>query len=126
MMDWTLERPKAPDELPPAGEKTAAVRSKHYTAIINISDSPDDATEESLRRLVRMARMVRNYLKAPVPSDRPMVRDFYRVQGHGDADLYFPITPGLESTDADYLLRFLWQHQKLQIPGLKNIGLRIQ
>jgi hypothetical protein len=126
MMDWTLERAKPSDELPPMCDKTVAVRSKHYTAIINISNDPKDVTEESLRRLVRMARRVRDSLKMLTPSDRPMERDFYRVSGHGDPDLYFPITPGLEATDADYLLRFLWQHQKLQVPGLKNLGLRTQ
>jgi hypothetical protein len=126
-MDWSFTEPKPKNtELPPLSENTAVVRSRHYLAILNISASPENVEAEALRRLVQMARRVRDHLKLSAPSDKEQWRHFFKVSDYGDGELYFPLIDGLESTDADYLLRFLWQQRHLTIPGLKNVAPRIQ
>lgn len=126
-MDWSFDNPKPKStELPPLSDNTAVVRSLNYLAILNISASPENVETEALRRLAKMVRQVRTHLKLPRPSDKELRPPFFKVSDYGDGELYFPTLDGLEPTDAEYLLRFLWQHRQLTIPGLKSVAPRIR
>ena len=121
-MDWSSFNPKVKENtgLPPAGARTVAYRSPSYTALINISDSPDSVEAEVLQRLVRMVRTVRTTKKLKTPSDVPL-KDGVTVSVAGEAPLYFESVAGI-TAPADYLLRFLCLHRETSVPGLKTVA----
>ncbi len=104
------------------GSRTIAYRSQHYTAIIKVSDTAEDVGAEVLRRLVQASRTLRKAKKLSFPSDVVPSEPHRAVTVAGEPTLFFPILPGLPDSDADYLLRFLWQHRGPQTPEILSVA----
>lgn len=119
-MDWSFDKPpENTDQLAPPSV-WVAVRSRRYTGIVGVSKDSPDRSVEVLRRLAQACRTVRQITKTASPTDAKVAGHF-EVSVPPEAPLYFESNKFCDPTAAEYMLRFLCQHQAHLPPDVKSV-----